>query len=205
MTQHQRSPLLRDEWEYVEKPALENFRSDDWQRLNSQRAVYVAEEQARQALRLLITSADDTTFGYQINNYRHCLQSASMIMEAGFDEETIVVALFHDVGFTVCPDAHGAFAAELLGAYISEANYWMLRHHAAFQLYHCHQYPGIDRDARDRWRDHPHFQWTAEFVEKYDQNAIRPDYQEISLDTFEPMVQRLFAKSPHPVGQEQKE
>ena len=204
MTQHQRSPLFRDEWEYIEKPALENFRSDDWQRLNSQRAVYVAEEQARQALRLLIISADDTTFGYQINNYRHCLQSASMIMEAGFDEETIVVALFHDVGFTVCPDAHGAFAAELLGACISEANYWMLRHHAAFQLYHCHQYPGIDRDARDRWRDHPHFQWTAEFVEKYDQNAIRPDYREISLDTFEPMVQRLFAKSPHPVGQEQK-
>ena len=204
MTQHQRSPLFRDEWEYIEKPALEDFRSDDWQRLNSQRAVYVAEEQARQALRLLITSADDTTFGYQINNYRHCLQSASMIMEAGFDEETIVVALFHDVGFTVCPDAHGAFAAELLGACISEANYWMLRHHAAFQLYHCHQYPGIDRDARDRWRDHPHFQWTAEFVEKYDQNAIQPDYREISLDTFEPMVQRLFAKSPHPVGQEQK-
>ena len=204
MTQHQRSPLFRDEWEYIEKPALEDFRSDDWQRLNSQRAVYVAEEQARQALRLLITSADDTTFGYQINNYRHCLQSASMIMEAGFDEETIVVALFHDVGFTVCPDAHGAFAAELLGAYISEANHWMLRHHAAFQLYHCHQYPGIDRDARDRWRDHPHFQWTVEFVEKYDQNAIQPDYREISLDTFEPMVQRLFAKSPHPVGQEQK-
>ena len=204
MTQHQRSPLFRDEWEYIEKPALEDFRSDDWQRLNSQRAVYVAEEQARQALRLLITSADDTTFGYQINNYRHCLQSASMIMEAGFDEETIVVALFHDVGFTVCPAAHGAFAAELLGAYISEANYWMLRHHAAFQLYHCHEYPGIDRDARDRWRDHPHFQWTAEFVEKYDQNAIQPDYREISLDTFEPMVQRLFAKSPHPVGQEQK-
>ena len=204
MTQHQRSPLFRDEWEYIEKPALENFRSDDWQRLNSQRAVYVAEEQARQALRLLSASADDTTFGYQINNYRHCLQSASMIMEAGFDEETIVVALFHDVGFTVCPDTHGAFAAELLGAYISEANYWMLRHHAAFQLYHCHQYPGIDRDARDRWRDHPHFQWTAEFVEKYDQNAIQPDYREISLDTFEPMVQRLFAKAPHPVGQEQK-
>jgi hypothetical protein len=41
-------------------------------------------------------------------------------------------------------------------------------------------------------------------VEKYDQNAIQPDYREISLDTFEPMVQRLFAKSPHPVGQEQK-
>lgn len=205
MTQQQRSPLFRDEWTYVEKPALEDFRADDWRRLNSQRVAYVAEEQARQALRLLSASEGDTTFGYQVNNYRHCLQSASMIMEAGFDEETIVVALFHDVGFTVCPDAHGAFAAELLGAYISEANYWMLRHHAAFQLYHCHEYPGIDSDARERWRAHPHFRWTAEFVEKYDQNAIRPDYRERSLDVFEPMVHRLFARTPHPVGQEHKE
>ena len=204
MTQHQRSPLYRDDWEYVEKSALDDFRADDWKRLNSQRAPYVAEEQARQALRLLSASADDTTFGYQINNYRHCLQSASLVMEAGHDEETIVVALFHDVGFTVCPDAHGAFAADLLGAYISEANYWMLRHHTAFQLFHCHEYPGIDRNARQRWRNHPHFQWTAEFVEKYDQNAIRSDYRKLSLDVFEPMVQRIFAREPHPVGPEQK-
>ncbi len=203
MTQHQRSPLYRDEWEYVKKSALEDFRADDWKRLNSQRAPYVADEQARQALRLLTASADDTTFGYQINNYRHCLQSASMVMEAGYDEETIVVALFHDVGFTVCPDSHGALAAELLGAYISESNYWMLRHHAAFQLFHCHEYPGIDRNARDRWRDHPHFQWTAEFVEKYDQNAIRSDYQERSLDIFEPMVERIFARPSHPARQGQ--
>ena len=201
MTQHQRSPLYRDEWEYVEKSALEDFRADDWKRLNSQRAPYVADEQARQALRLLTASADDTTFGYQINNYRHCLQSASMVMEAGYDEETIVVALFHDVGFTVCPDTHGAFAAELLGAYISEANYWMLRHHAAFQLFHCHEYLGIDRNAREQWRDHPHFQWTVEFVEKYDQNAIRSDYQERSLDVFEPMVERIFARPPRAAGQ----
>ena len=201
MTQHQRSPLYRDEWAYVEKSALEEFRADDWKRLNSQRVPYVAEEQARQALRLLSASADDTTFGYQINNYRHCLQSASMIMEAGYDEETIVVALFHDVGFTVCPDTHGAFAAELLGAYISEANYWMLRHHAAFQLFHCHEYPGIERNVREQWRHHPHFQWTVEFVEKYDQNAIRSDYRGRSLDVFEPMVERIFARPPRQIGQ----
>ena len=203
MTQHQRSPLFRDEWEYVEKAALEDFRADDWTRLNSQRLPYVAEEQARHALRLLTVSADDTTFGYQINNYRHCLQSASMVMEAGYDEETIVVALFHDIGFTACPDSHGRFAAELLRGRISEPNYWMLQHHAAFQLFHCHEYPGIDRDARERWRDHPHFQWTAEFVEKFDQNAIRPDYQELAVEVFEPMVQRIFARPPHPAHEEQ--
>lgn len=194
MTQNQRSPLHREEWEYVEKPALDDFRADDWSRLNSQRLPYAAEEQARQALRLLTVSADDTTFGYQINNYRHCLQSASMIKEAGYDEETIVVALFHDVGFTVCPDTHGHFAAELLKGRVSEANYWMLQHHAAFQLFHCYEYPGIDRNVREQWRGNPHFQWTAEFVEKFDQNAIQPGYRELPLDVFEPMVQRFFAK-----------
>jgi predicted HD phosphohydrolase len=204
MTRQQRSPLYHHDWEYVEKPALDDFRADDWKLLNSQRATYMAEEQARQALRLLTSSANDTTFGYQINNYRHCLQSASMVAEAGHDEETIVVALFHDIGFTTCPDTHGAFAAELLGAYISEKNKWMLRHHAAFQLFHCGGYEGIDCNARERWRGHPHFQWTAEFVEKFDQNAIRPDYRELTMNHFEPMVQRVFARPPQPGGQDRK-
>jgi predicted HD phosphohydrolase len=156
----------------------------------------MADEQSRQALRLLTASRDDSTFGYAVNNYRHCLQSATLVMEAGLDEETIVVALLHDIGFIACPDSHGEFAAALLGAYISEANLWMLRHHAAFQNHHVHDCPGIDRDARERWREHEHFQWTAEFVERYDQGAICAAFTTAPIEAFEPMVQRLFARTP---------
>ena len=190
------SPLDDPSWSYVEKATLEDFDADDWTRLNGQRAIYMPDRQAEQALRLLTAGRDDPTFGYRINNYRHCLQSATMALRAGLDEETVVVALFHDVGFVACPATHGDFAAELLRAYVCERNVWMLRHHAIFQNVHVSGYPGLDRDARERWRGHPHFEWTAEFVARFDQNAIDPDYDTAPIETFEPLVRRLFARSP---------
>jgi hypothetical protein len=64
---------------------------------------------------------------------------------------------------------------------------------------HIQGFPGIDPDARERWRGHPHFEWTAEFVAKYDQNAIQPDYDTAPIEAFEPMVYRFFARAPRPV------
>ena len=196
-----RSPLLKADWKYVEKPALEDYRADDWARLTHQRAIYFAEQQAVQAVRMLRALHDEPTYGYEINNYQHCLQSATMAMRDGHDEETIVVALFHDIGFVVCPETHGAFAAALMASYVSEANHWMLRHHAIFQQKHFHEYPGkVDPDERDRWRGHAHFAWTVEFVDKYDQNAIQLNYDTAPIEAFEPMVQRFFARPPRSVA-----
>ena len=31
---------------------------------------------------LVLAMADDTSYGYAINNYRHCLQSATMVIRA---------------------------------------------------------------------------------------------------------------------------
>jgi len=194
------SPLKDPDWRYVEKLTLDDFRAEDWDILNRQRGPYMAEEQARQALRMLTDSKDDTTFGYRINNYLHCLQSATMALRDGRDEETVVAALFHDLGFLTCPDTHGEFAAAFLGGYISEANRWMLQRHAIFQSVHIQGYPGLDPDARERWRGHPHFEWTAEFVAKYDQNTIQPDYDTAPIEVFEPMVHRFFARTPRPIA-----
>lgn len=196
-----RSPLLHPDWRYVEKISLEDFEPADWTLMNAQRRVYTAEEQARHVLRMLEGSKDDATFGYMVNNYRHSLQSATMALRDGLDEEDVVVALLHDVGFTACPSMHGEFAAALLGAYVSERNYWMLRHHQVFQQAHSPTEPGADPKARERWRGHPHFDWTAEFVAKYDQAATDPGYDCLPIETFVPMVARLFAREPkRPAG-----
>ncbi len=192
------SPLLRSDWQYVEKRSMEEFTAADWAVMNHQRGSYLAEQQARQAQELLSASRDAPTFGYRINNFQHCLQSATMALRGGEDEETVVVALFHDIGFIVCNESHGELAAALLAPFISEANHWMLQHHAIFQQWHVTGYPGLEPDARERWRGHPHFDWTAKFVARYDQNAIDPDYDTAPLDAFTPMVQRLFSRTPQP-------
>jgi predicted HD phosphohydrolase len=190
------SPLLRTDWHYVDKNSLQDFSRADWQTLLKQRDAFYREQQARQVLRMLADSEHDATFGYRINNYRHCLQSATLALRDGLSEEDIVVSLLHDVGFIACPDSHGEFAAALLGCYVSERNHWMLQRHALFQDVHSPQHPVVDPNARERWRGHPHFEWAATFVERYDQAAIDPHYECAPLSEFEPMVMRVFARAP---------
>lgn len=191
-----RTPLADPAWRYIEKLSLEEFSREDWQLMLAQRTAYVARLQADQALRLLSGSANDPAFGYMVNNYRHSLQSATMMLRDGRSEEDVVVALLHDVGFITCPLLHGDFAAALLGAYVSERNHWMLRHHAVFQNLHSPNMPGVDPHERERWRGNPHFDWAAEFVDRYDQAACDPDYPCEPLDTFVPMVYRIFSRPP---------
>ena len=190
------TPLARPDWRYIEKISLEDFLPEDWSQIEQQRRVYLAEHQADQALRLLSASEHDPSFGYMVNNFRHCLQSATMVLRDGLDEEDVVVALLHDVGFITCPLLHGDFSATLMGAYISDRNFWMLRHHATFQNLHSPGLPGVKQHERERWKGHAHFDWTAEFVARYDQAASDPDYPCEPLETFVPMVHRIFSRPP---------
>ena len=193
-----RSPLARDDMRYVEPPELEGFRGPEWTRLRAQRSIFDAEQQAAHVLRALEASAADPSFGYQVNNFRHCLQAATAALQDGRDEEYVVVALLHDIGFTLCPTNHGPFAAALLGPYVSERSHWLLEHHQHFLAHHCHDHPdeAFDEHARERWRGHPHFAATAEFVACFDQAAIVPGQPEAPLSTFAPMVRRIFSRPP---------
>jgi len=192
-----RSPLLKANWKYVEKLNMDEFRKPDWDLLNSQRAEYLAEQLPKQVLALLKASKDAPSYGYAINNYEHCVQIATLLHQDNYDEETIVTGLLHDVGAVVCPENHGHFAADLLRPYISEKNIWMLEYHEIFQRIHLHEFSNkSDPDwinERDRWRDHPFFEWTASFVEKYDIIAANPNLASTPIEFFEPMVQRVFS------------
>jgi predicted HD phosphohydrolase len=134
------------------------------------------------------------SFGYAINTYEHCLQAATMVMEDGHDEATIVAALFHDIFLEISDANHGQAVAEFLHPFLSDKNYWMLRHHGYFIIHHCHSHPTVDTEARERWRNHEYFDWTVEFARKYDQISIRPDYRTAPLSEFEPMVRRLLER-----------
>lgn len=194
-----RSPLAKPEWDYVDKPELRAFKGEDWELLQRQRQQFYAEHQADHVLRLLRALESDPTWGYEVNTFQHCLQSATMVMQDGHDEETVVVALLHDIGFTLCPDTHGMFAAALLAPYVHDRHVWMLERHGIFQDAHAHEHPDADPEQRERWRGHPHFAWTAEYVERYDQNAIQAGFPTAPLTLFEPMVRRLFAKPPRKI------
>ena len=188
-----KSRLLRDDWSYVEPMTLDDFSTADWAMLDGQRAPYLAGERARQALEMLAVQADAPSFGYQINNYEHCLQSATMALKDGRDEETVVVSLFHDLGFVTNNETHGEFAAALLKPYVSKRNHWMLERHMYFQAIHCASHPAVDPNVRERWRGHADFEYTADWVARFDIVSIDPSYENAPLETFVPMVHRVLS------------
>lgn len=134
--------------------------------------------------------------GYHIDRYAHSLQTATRALRDEADEETVVVALLHDIGDILAPDNHSQFAASVLRPYVSEENHWLVRHHGIFQGYYFYHHFGQDRDARERFRGHPCFEMTAAFCERWDQVSFDPAYDTLPLEAFEPMVRRIFAREP---------
>lgn len=189
----QKSPLMRAGWSYLGPTRLDDMTPGDWRMLDRQRAPYFAEECPKQALQMLAVQADAPSFGYQINSYEHCLQAATLALKDGLDEEAIVVSLFHDLGFVTNNESHGEFAAAFLRPYISEKHHWMLERHMYFQAVHSAAHPDVDANIRDRWRGHPHFDYTAEWVARYDAPSTDPAFENAPLETFVPMVFRIFS------------
>ena len=130
--------------------------------------------------------------GFPVDRLEHSLQTATRAHRDGRDDEYVVCALIHDIGDTLGAYNHPDIAPAILQPFVSEENHWMVKNHGAFQGYYYFHYLGMDRDMRDNFRDHPCFERTAEFCEKYDQAAFDRSYDSMPLEAFEPMVMKLF-------------
>ncbi len=131
--------------------------------------------------------------GFTIDRYDHSLQAATKAYRDGKDEEYVVCALLHDVGDHLAPYDHGELAAAMLRPFVSDANYWMVKHHTTFQGYYFWDKIGQDKNARDKYKNEPYYQHTIEFCDKYDSAAFDPDYQSEPIEFFKPMIQKLVA------------
>jgi len=132
--------------------------------------------------------------GYQIDRYQHSLQTATRAERDSSDEETIVCALLHDIGDVLAPDNHSQVAAAILQPYISECNYWVLKHHGLFQGYYYFHHINKDRNIRENFKDHQFYQACVDFCSQWDQCSFDPDYDTLPLEHFEPMVGRVFSE-----------
>jgi predicted HD phosphohydrolase len=141
-------------------------------------------------LRLL----DNDYGGFPVDRLEHSLQTATRAEADGRDEEYVVCALLHDIGDTLGSYNHADIAATILQPFISEKNYWMVKHHGIFQGYYFFHQFGLDRNQRDQFKDNPHYAYTAEFCSKYDQNSFDTEFESKPLDYFIPMVRRFFAE-----------
>ena len=173
---------------------MANGTRDDYlllERLEKEHAVGLPDRLLRHLREL-----EDSFSGYRVDRLEHSLQSATRAHRDGASEELVVVALLHDIGDMLAPLNHSEMAAAVVKPYVSEESYWIVRHHGLFQSYYYAHHVGGDRNARERYRGHPHYQATARFCEKWDQPSFDPFYDTLPLKTFEPMVRRIFARRP---------
>lgn len=147
---------------------------------------------ADRVLAELRRQGEETLDGYKITRLDHGLQSATRARRDGADLDWIVGTLLHDIGDGLAPQNHDRFSAEVIRPFVRWDVAWVVEHHGIFQmLYYGHHY-GWDRDARDRFKDHPCFDSCAEFCERWDQSSFDPSYDADSLETFEPLVREVF-------------
>jgi predicted HD phosphohydrolase len=82
----------------------------------------------------------------------------------------------------------------LLAPYVSEKNHWIVKHHGLFQGYYYFHFKGEDREARETYRDHPHYSACVDFCANWDQLSFDPDFDTQPIEHFEARVRALFAK-----------
>jgi predicted HD phosphohydrolase len=144
-----------------------------------------------------LAKLDHSLEGYKLSRLAHSLQTASRAERDGADEEMVAAALLHDIGDELAPYNHAEIAAGILRPYVRAEVTWIVEQHGVFQAYYYAHHLGGNRNARDRFRDHPWYQACAGFCENWDQAAFDPGYPTLPLGHFEPLVRRIFSRPAH--------
>ena len=159
-----------------------------------------AEEDARDLpARLMNAVAELERFQgpLRVSRLEHSLQSATRALRAGNDNEYVAAALLHDIGDALAPHSHGEMVAGVLRPFVSERVCWVIQKHALFQSHYYAHLTGEDRNARDKYIDHPFYDDCVEFCEHFDQNCFDPDYDSLPLEFFRPLVEEVFRHPRH--------
>jgi predicted HD phosphohydrolase len=172
--------------------AMMDGTQEDWDIIVKQAAPFQKDLPNRIIAHLKLLKGD--CGGFAVDRLEHCLQTATRAHQAGEDEEYVACALVHDIGDTLGPANHADIAAAIVKPYVSEKNHWIVEKHAIFQGYYFFHHLGLDRNMRDQFKGHPHFEACAQFCHLYDQNSFDPAFKSMPLDAFVPMLHRVFAR-----------
>jgi predicted HD phosphohydrolase len=171
--------------------AMRDATREDYQKIGRHSLAFLEGLPDRVLTHLELLAGD--TGGYAVDRLTHSLQTASRARRDGRDDEYVVCALLHDIGDTLASANHADLAATILEPFVSEKNHWIVKQHGIFQGYYFFHHLELDRNLRDRFREHEHWRACAEFCEKYDQNSFDPEYDTLPLEAFEPAVRTVFA------------
>lgn len=170
---------------------MQDSTREDWQMIRGEFQHFTQSLPDRVMAHLKLLQGDYG--GFPVDRYTHSLQTATRALRDGRNEEYVVCALLHDIGDTLGSFNHPDIAAAILQPFVGEADHWMVKHHGIFQGHYFFHHLGMDRDMRDQFKTHPHYEHTAEFCELYDNPAFDPKAETLAITEFEPMLRRVMA------------
>ena len=127
--------------------SFEESTAEDWAIITPQ--LNVTQSFVADRVIQLIRDLEIDHGGFPVNRLEHSLQTATRAERDGQDDEYVLCALLHDIGDTLSPFNHPEIAASILKPFVSEANYFMVKNHGAFQGYYFWHYIGLDQNARE--------------------------------------------------------
>ncbi|MFK7940682.1 MAG: HD domain-containing protein [Roseovarius sp.] len=151
---------------------------------------------AHRLLKALV-ELDEGLSGYRVTRLGHSVQSATRAWRDGADTDWVVAALLHDIGDIYAPYNHDEYAATILKPFIREQCTWTVQTHGDFQMLYYGHLVGGNQHKRDKYKDSPYFDDCAEFCERWDQASFDPEYDDLPLEFFAPMVEEVFAREPY--------
>ena len=180
--------------QHVSFKRMDEGTSQDYAFLNALEDEFVVALPDR--LLAALTGLEGSLAGYQISRLEHSLQSATRAEADRADIELIVGALIHDLGYDLAPLNHSQLAATIIRPYVRAEVAWIIEHHGVFKAYYYGDAMGVDKNARDIYRDHAWFDSCEQFCRDWDQLAFDPDYPTKPLAHFEPMLREIFTRPP---------
>ena len=140
------------------------------------------------------------TLGFACDQLQHALMTGTLARRAGASDEEIVIALCHDIAKVINVPNHGAIAAEMMKPYISEDAYHVVYNHQAFQGEHYYGFMGAPTDLRKQWEDESWYPLAVKLVDEWDAPAFDPDFKVDSLESFKPLMHKIFHDNPIALG-----
>jgi predicted HD phosphohydrolase len=175
--------------------AMKDGAREDYQILEAAERDYARGLPAR--ILAAMRALEHSLQGYQLTRLSHSLQAATRARADGADDELVVAALLHDIGDELAPYNHAEVAAAILRPYVRPEVTWIVEQHGLMQTYYHAHHTGGDRSARERLGGHIWFDACASFCERWDQASFDPDYPNLPLAAFEPLVQRIFSREAY--------
>ena len=170
--------------------SMQHSTAADWQLIAAEFATYAAALPDRIMAHLRLLEGDFG--GFPVDRYTHSLQTATRALRDGRDDEYVTCALLHDIGDTLATNNHPDIAAAILTPFVSDENLWMIKHHGIFQGYYFFHHVGLDRNMREKFAGHAHYDYTAEFCDLYDSPAFDVNAETLPLEEFEPMLRSVL-------------